>query len=87
MNDDDKVIEIMGQKFNQHWADQLLDVCKTTSVFSDEQISLDLPEKYKPEFEKFMRGKTCPILVDGKMGVYSWDFEQFLKSILNKINP
>lgn len=85
MNEDDKVIEIMGQKFNQHWAEQLLDVCKTTSVISEEQISLDLPEKYKPEFEEFMRGKTCPILDNGQRGVYSWDFEQYLKTVLRNI--
>ena len=84
-NEDDKVIEIMGQKFNQHWAEQLLDVCNTTSVISDEQISLDLPEKYKPEFEEFMRGKTCPILDNGQRGVYSWDFEQYLKTVLRNI--
>lgn len=81
-NKDDKVIEIMGMKLNQHWAEQLLDVCKTTSVISEEQISLDLPEKYKPEFEEFMRGKTCPILDNGQKGVYSWDFEQYLKTVL-----
>ena len=84
-NEDDKVIEIMGQKFNQHWAEQLLDVCKTTSIISDEQISLDLPEKYKPEFEEFMRGKTCPILDNGQRGVYSWDFEQYLKTVLKNM--
>lgn len=81
MNDEDKVIEIMGIKYNQHWADRLIDMCKTTDVIVDEQISLDLPEKYKPEFEKFMRGKTCPILDNGQKGVYSWDFEQYLKTI------
>ena len=84
-NEDDKVIEIMGQKFNQHWAEQLLDVCKTTSVISEEQISLDLPEKYKPEFEEFMRGKTCPILDNGQRGVYSWDFERYLKTVLKNV--
>jgi hypothetical protein len=82
---DDKVIEIMGQKFNQHWADQLIDLCKTTSVISDEQISFDLPEKYKVEFEQFMRGKTCPILDNGQRGVYSWDFEQYLNTVLRNM--
>ena len=82
MNDDDKVIEIMGIKYNQHWADRLIDVCKTTSIISEEQISLDLPEIYKPEFENFMRGKTCPILLEnGQRAVYSWDFEEYLKTI------
>jgi hypothetical protein len=84
-NENDKVIEIMGQKFNQHWADQLIDLCKTTSVISDEQISLDLPEKYKAEFEQFMRGKTCPMLDSGQSGVYSWDFEQYLKTVLRNL--
>lgn len=82
-----KVGNIATDYLEEYWAEQLIDVCKTTSVISDEQISLDLPEKYKPEFEEFMRGKTCPILDNGQKGVYSWDFEQFLKSVLKKINP
>lgn len=81
MNNDDKVIEIMGIKYNQHWADRLIDMCKTTDVIVDEQISLELPEKFKPEFEKFMIGKPCPILDDGLKGVYSSDFEEYLKTV------
>lgn len=79
-----KVGNIATDYLEGYWAEQLLDVCKTTNIISDEQISLDLPEKYKSEFEEFMRGKTCAILENGQRGVYSRDFEQYLKTVLKK---
>lgn len=30
-------------------------------------------------FSKWMRGQTCIVLPDGKVGIYSWDYERWLK--------
>lgn len=39
----------------------------------------DIPESVRPDFDRFIHGKTTAILDDGSTAVYAWDWAEFVR--------
>ena len=46
----------------------------------------DVPEEYAEEFRHWMRGQTCPVVDEGRMALYSYDYERWVRWKTGKTN-
>ena len=59
------------------WIKDLEELSENNTIKESEILDI-IPQDTHPHWDIFMRGKTCPILENGKRGVYGWDLKQFL---------
>jgi len=62
------------------WIKDLETLSTQNQNIKESEILILIPQEIHCEWDKFMRGKTCPILENGDHGVYSWDLKQFLNN-------
>jgi hypothetical protein len=61
----------------KNWIESLKEKSRDFEYVSEDLILSELPSELIEEWEKYMRGKTCPI-IDTGIGIYSCDLRQFL---------
>jgi len=62
------------------WKEDYLALTKKDTFPTCAEVLQSLPAELHPQWESYMRGKTCPH-VDGKPGVYPWDLPHFLSRL------
>lgn len=65
----------------KNWIKILNQKTLEASAIKESEILINLPQELHPDWDNFMRGKTCPVMDDGDHGVFSWDLSQFLNRL------
>lgn len=66
---------------NSSMTNELKELISKNEIIPEAKVLLELPWELHDEWDEFMRGKTCPIIEKGSLGIYPWDLQQFLKKI------
>lgn len=62
------------------WRNEYLALYKKGTTPSMDEVLKTIPTELHPQWESYMRGKTCPY-IQNELGVYPWDLPAFLKFV------
>jgi hypothetical protein len=64
-----------------NWLKNLEKLSSENSAVKESEVLINVPSELHNDWDNFMRGKTCPILVNGDHGIYPWDLKQFVNKL------